>query len=343
MQGKFVLVASVVLLLVSVAGAHEVYVLPDNVTEQGTAADSPDPFTAIEGKEPVFAALSIFGLLVVIAVFLAGRLQQFDEHVSPVLAALQPHAPMIVRVTLGLGLIATATSRHLFGPEIPLSVVTADPRTFSMALYLIGALLLLNLETRLTSFTALAVFLLAAGDVGPYMVHYAGYLGLILFVFLREEQPYLDDFLSAYLKLIGKPAQLVRNADTPYLILRILYGTSIIYAAVYAKYLHSNLALATIEQHGLAQLVPFDPLFIVLGAFLLELVIGVCFLVGFELRFATLLLIGVNIISFLVFQEALWPHIVLVGTAIAIAVHGYDDYTVGGWLLQKWEQISVLK
>ena len=63
--------------------------------------------------------------------------------------------------------------------------------------------------------------------------------------------------------------------------------------------------------------------------------VGLFFLLGLEVRFAALFLLFWLSLSLLYFGEAVWPHIILAGVAIAIFMHGYDKYTVQFGLMRR--------
>lgn len=336
------ILSALVFLLIAAGAAHEVYVLPSEAINESMSTTSPDPFTALQGQQLLFVAFILGILLTGIAVFYISVSARFEEAYAPLLKQLKPYAPYVLQATLGFGLIASATTQQLFGPELPLHIITDDIQVLSLILYLAGLLLVFNLETRISGMLAILVYAVGFQHFGTYLLHYAGYLGLALFVVLREEHPALDEFLAALFKTPILPARWIDHPNKPYLILRILYGGAIIYAAVYAKYLYSNLALATIEHHALTQYLPFEPMVIVLAALFIELAVGAAFILGIEVRFAVILLLLFNVVSFLVFNEALWPHIWIVGTAVAIFLHGYDKYTVEGYLTRKQEHEPLL-
>ena len=112
-----------------------------------------------------------------------------------------------------------------------------------------------------------------------------------------------------------------------FLIIRIALGCSLLYSAFFAKFLHSQLAIETINKFELTKFFPFDPLFVVLGAFLVESLIGLCLIFGYQIRLVSFVFIIFLTVSILFFQEAAWPHFILFGTALTLLFHGYDKYT----------------
>ena len=62
---------------------------------------------------------------------------------------------------------------------------------------------------------------------------------------------------------------------------------------------------------------------------LVEILIGICIIIGFELRLVAVVFLGFLTLSILFFGEVVWPHIILFGVNLAIFTHGYDQYTLG--------------
>src|SRR3989338_2370258 len=105
-------------------------------------------------------------------------------------------------------------------------------------------------------------------------------------------------------------------------ILRICFGVSLIYASLYAKVLHNNLALQVASlplaghEYSLAQYLGFEPQFLVLGAAIVEILIGLFFVLGIEIRFTSLFLLFWLSLSLLYFSDTVSPHIILIGIPI---------------------------
>src|SRR5207244_2508272 len=85
--------------------------------------------------------------------------------------------------------------------------------------------------------------------------------------------------------------------------LRILFGLSIAFASYFAKFLHSQLALDVVNNYHLTNYFHFEPLFIVLGAFMVDLLIGMFFMVGVEIRHTVLFFLFWLALSLLYFGE----------------------------------------
>ncbi len=79
----------------------------------------------------------------------------------------------------------------------------------------------------------------------------------------------------------------------------------------------------------------FEPLFIVLGACIVELLIGAFFIFGIEIRHTVLFFLFWLFLSLLYFGEAVWPHLVLVGVLLSLFCHGYDKLSLEGYYFKR--------
>jgi hypothetical protein len=291
------------------AGAHEVYVLSPAQIEHDIATPSPNPFDAFATNQFQFYLWGFIAFVLVTTVFFASITHRFEVLFEPYLSRLRPWAPLVARVTLGACLIASAYNSALFGPELPLSDFGPYAVVMQGALYLSGILILVNLWTRLGALIALGIFAVATILYGFYILTYINYLGEVLLALFLLRPTY------------------ERYA---FLALRVCFGISVAFAALYAKLLHSNLALSTISEYNLTQFFHFDPLFIVLGACIIEILIGIFFIIGFEIRHTALFFLFWIFLSLIYFGESVWPHLILVGVNVALFMYGYDELTVEG-------------
>ena len=309
------------------ASAHEVYVLTPAEISSAVSMPSPNPFTAIPSHELQFllwGAISAVAILVALAISVS---KLFERIFDPLLMRLKKYAPLIGRLTLGISLLASGYYHALFGPELPLSqLVGSAAGPLSVALMVLGTLIVLGFYTRWMAGIALCIFALAVFQDKAYMLTYANYLGEIILSLILGSGAYSFDWIISKNKKPGR----IAAAWEPYgfLVLRVFYGTAVFFASFYAKFLHSNLALYTVNDYHLTNYFHFTPLFLVLGAFIVEALLGICFATGFEIRMAALFFTFFLTLSLLFFGEVVWPHIVLFGVNIALFCHGYDRYTL---------------
>lgn len=317
------------------ASAHEVYVLGQEEIDTILRTDSPNPFLAAGAHEIQFFTWGFIVAMIITIVFFVSITRPIEEMLDPILFRLKKKLGfIIVRVTIGLALMASGYYHALFGPELPLAdMFGAYTNVASTILIIIGFFILVGLMTRLAGIAALLIAVLGVYHYGTYIFTYSNYIGDIIFVgFLGA---HIWSFDKHVLRLHGIIKSAERFAEKfAFLLLRVTFGFSLIYASVFAKFVHSELALRTVLDYNLTNYFHFDPLFIVLGAGIIEVTIGFFIIVGFEVRFASLFLMVFLTLSLVYFGEAVWPHIVLFGGALALFVHGYDRYSIEGYFFK---------
>jgi uncharacterized membrane protein YphA (DoxX/SURF4 family) len=318
--------------------AHEVYVL------------SPEEVSALE-KEPPVSFIDIFnrntsetvrwGLLVgfiIVSVFFISTSvtleNKFDKH----LVKLKKYAPFIARVTIGLAFAMCGYHGALFGPEMPLEMIFGSYSYLAtFLLYTIGGMLIVGLLPRVAGLIGLGLFATAVYQMGFYMVTYTNYLAEIIVLMLvgghkfsvSNHGPVLTS-ITKYLNDLS-----TKYGELSFFILRVGFGISLIYASVYAKVLHNQLALAVVNDFDLVSVFGFTPEFIVFGAAIIEILLGLFIIFGIEIRFNSMVLNVFLTLSLLYFGEAVWPHIILMGIPIAFFCYGYDKYSLEGYFFKK--------
>ena len=329
------------LLFPFVASAHEVYVLDSATIMRDVMSPSPNPFSQIAHDPSLFIFWGIIGVIFVSTVFAMSITHWFENIFNPYLNRLKPWAAPIARLTLGICLIASAYNVALFGPELPLSHFGSWAFAMQTALYVSGFLCLVGLWTRTAGIIALAVFVVGVLFYNVYMLTYANYLGEILFsMILGSGRVSLDHYFGLRSNLFHDLRRTLEPFAFP--ILRILFGVSIAFASYFAKFTHSQLALDVVNNYHLTAFFHFEPLFVVLGAFIVEMLIGLFLMFGFEIRHTALFFLFWIFLSLLYFGEAVWPHLVLVGVLLSLFCHGYDRYSVEGHYFKHHAREPVL-
>jgi uncharacterized membrane protein YphA (DoxX/SURF4 family) len=321
------------------ASAHEVYVLDHDEISSALKVPPSDFLGTIQAHLGQFVLSGIIALAIVIAVFFIGKASAVEKTLDPLLHSIKHFAPWITQCTLGLALVASGLFNAAFGPELPLTdlfgAYTAAARAVFIAL---GACMVFGIYPRLAGSVALVLFVPFLARYTSYMLNYGTYYGEALALAL---------FGGGYALFTFKTPAFEKNIERhlhtyKFLLLRIFFGVSLIYASAYAKYIHGALALDTVIKYHLTNYFPFEAHFIVLGAFIIELLIGIFFIIGFEIRFTALVFLTFLTMSILFFGEAVWPHIILIGTALAMFTHGYDHYTAGAKLSRRTDLEPVL-
>jgi uncharacterized membrane protein YphA (DoxX/SURF4 family) len=314
----------------AIASAHEVYVLPPDVVARDLLLPGLPVMDILHDHTASFffwMFITVWAVLTVLSISLS---KPVERYLLPVLQPLKKYAPLSARLTLGIAIFASGYMGALFGPELPLTafISLGFVPVLKLILMALGILVALGLFTRIAAVLLMIVFAGSLPHYGTYMLTYANYLGeMFVTLIVGNSSLALDRFFHHRYPHVFHSMLLWCEARA-FIILRMTFGISLIFASVYAKFLHAQLALDTVTRYGLDHVFPFQAPFIVLGAFAIEVLLGLFFLFGIEIRFASLFLLFWLSLSLLYFGEAVWPHIILAGVAIAIFMHGYDRYTI---------------
>ena len=336
MRNKLLLsaLACAALAFPAIASAHEVYLLDPATIMRDVMNPSPNPFTMVAQQPDQFILWFMIGVIVVSTVFAMSITRVAENFFDPLLAHLKPYAAPIARVTLGVCLIASAYYGALYGPELPLSHFGAWAPLIQALLWISGVLVLLGFWTRIAALLAFITFLAGLAHYNVYMLTYANYLGEMIFAFILGSGRFSVDHWFGLRSGLFAPLK-HRFERYAFPILRILFGISVAFASYFAKFLHSQLALDVVNDYHLTNYFHFAPLFVVLGAFCVEMLIGVFFILGLEIRHTVLFFLFWLFLSLLYFGEAVWPHLVLLGVLLALFCHGYDNYSLEGRFFKK--------
>ena len=318
--------------LPTLASAHEVYVLTPAQIQLGLQTP---PFSEIATTLSFFSQFVFWGFvaaLAILVVFAISVIRPLERRLDPLLARARRYASTIARVTIGLALLAGAYYGAIFGPELPLvGTFGAAAVAVRATLAIIGVLLVLDLFTEAAALVALALFAFTAYAHGVYMLTYANYFGEIIVLLILGSRR-LSGTLAPY----------------SFAFLRVCFGISLLYASVYAKIIHNELALqvASLPLAGhatsLANVFGFDPHFLVLGAAIVEVLLALFFILGIEIRFASIFLLFWLSLSLWYFGEAVCPHVILIGIPIAFMFYGYDAYSLEGRFFKRGGREPVL-
>lgn len=317
--------------------AHEVYVLDEHTVSRAMTAEWTNPFSAYYGNEFQFYLWGFICLVAFSTILAASTFRWFQARLAPFFHAIKPFALPLVRITVSLSLISFGLYGSLFGPELPFDSLFGGATTLFKALFVIaGCCICIGLATRSIALLGIAIYAYAWSVFGWYMLTYTDHLGALVLLVILGSGSYSIGHRYNMLRLPHR-FRIFLHRFSPYAfpLLRILFGFGVMFAAIYAKFLHSDLALQVVLQYNLTEYFPFEPLFIVLGALIIEFLAGLMIFLGIEIRWTGLFLIFWLTLSLLYFQEAVWPHIVLFGLGLALFCHGYDHYSIEGRFLRK--------
>jgi len=243
------------------------------------------------------------------------------------LVKLKKFAPFIARITIGLAFIACGYNSALFGPELPFDALFGSFAFLAQGAFVVlGAAMIFGIFTRITGLIGLVFFAYGIYMYGFYMVTYLNYLAeFIVLILIGGHKFHVSDEKPIWWKIPQTLDYLANHyGEFAFLILRVGFGVGLIYAAVYAKILHNQLALAVVNNFNLVEVFGLTPEFIVFGAASVEILLGIFFILGIEVRFNAVVIIIFLTLSLLYFGESVWPHIILIGIPMAFFCYGYD-------------------
>jgi len=318
--------------------AHEVYVLDQETVSAALSAESPNPFGAYIGNEYAFYFWGFISFVVISTIFSATVFGFFERQLRPLLNFLKRFAHTIVRLTVSVTLIVFGWYGVLYGPELPFAE-NAGALTMPLQTLLIvfGLMIGVGFFTRVAALGALFIYIYALMTFGLYVFSYVNHLGAYIFLIV------MGSGMSALDVRLGMRRRLLIATETflealrPYVfpMLRIGFGLAIMLAALYAKFWHSELAYQVVVQYELTRFFPFDPLFVVLGAFIIEFIAGFLMMIGVAVRWTALFLAFWLTMGHIFTVEAWWVHLILYGIALAIFCHGYDRWSLEGRFLRR--------
>lgn len=306
--------------------AHEVYVLTPSEIVRDQQSTSANVWQALQSSNnlKIFSLGTLLTLVIFGLAFWLKRTKPLQK-VGKFTDKATAFAPDIIRVAFGASLIFSATHNALYGPELPLNMFSA-PQILKLLLLISGIALIVGLFSRFFAALAGGIYLFAAAEQGWYMLNYINYLGEAIAVVLLPVQNFSLD------KLINKARKTkltkVRFEEYSLPLARVLFGFSILYAAVNVKFVTTNLSLDVVNKYELTRYLHFDPLFIVLGALLIESLIGLLYMFGLFNRFNSIFFLFFLILSINFFNEDVWPHYLLIALAIGIFMHKPDKFTL---------------
>ncbi len=318
--------------------AHEVYVLSPQQIAGDEHAHKVRVWDTLHFGHNL-RTFTVYGLVVTASLALSLWLKSrpFFKKVGGFIDQATVFAPDLIRVVFGASLIFSARHQAVFGPELPIDSFSYH-QLIGPFLYVSGLLLILGLGTRLFGLLTAAFWLLTLADRGWYMLTYLNYFGEALaLVLLRRQNFALDRFIS------GKRAKTGAADRWAMPLTRIFFGLALLYAAINVKFVTAALSLDVVNRYELTRYFHFDPLFVVLGAGLIESLIAVLYILGLLNRLNSLMFIGFVAVSIWFFKETVWPHYLLLGLAAGIFLHKPDFLAVDGRLFNRHKRPARLK
>jgi uncharacterized membrane protein YphA (DoxX/SURF4 family) len=314
---------------------HEAYVL-DNQTFQSGLQNS-HLVNLRELINPAYLPVMIGGLIFILGLFglaLWLSLTPVGLRLTQRLESYGRYTVDLVRVAAGLALIWGAIAGSFFGPELALAGAPGGSG-LRLVMIVIGLMLLLGWFSQAAGWLGLAVLSYGAFYWHSYILTYLSFAGIFLALMLFGGGRFSIDH-----QIFKWPAVQGRNLITFNDITRWTFALALIYTAVTIKFLHPQLSQQVYLNYHLDKIFHLSPVFFVIGAGLMELMVGSFILVGFASRTTVLILLTVMTLALLNMHEPVWPHLVLYGLSLAILIMPKSrltiDYYLASWLKRRF-------
>lgn len=310
--------------------AHEVYVLDKHQIDVGMQDHSINIFSALNNSHNVllfWLYTGLLALIVIAALYLS--FTPFFKKLGKRIDRSSSWALVVIRVAFGASLLLSAINNSLYGPELPISDFPL-PSLLKLVMVVSGIALIIGLRIRMFASLTILLWLFAFAVEGMYLLTYINYLGeAIALVLLPATVLSIDGILS-------KRAKKYKYEQYSLPVARVLFAFSLLYTAITIKFTTTVLTLDVVRDFDLTRYFPFDPLFVVLGAALIEVLVGLLFLTGLLQRFTSAVFLVVMTLSVVFFGESVWPHILIIALGVGLFMHKPDKYTLDSrWLWHK--------
>lgn len=308
----FSLISFGVLLLPFFASAHVRYIAGASEVQRYSGLDFHLLFSPFANLAYVFLMVGI-GLLFICLILYLPRIPFFARSFAHIEQKALREIPLIgwmLRLALGIGLIGAGVAHDLISPAL------SGFSSFSSIQILLGFLLLSGFLIVPAVLGSLLLYFIAL-QTDFYMLGSLEILGIgVALLMLDSRRPGVDDILN-----IPSLAFTAAARYTP-VILRWSIGVGMFFLAIYEKILNPDLAAYVVNATNLTHVVSVSPAMWVLGAGLVESLIGILLILGIRVRLVSVIAFFVLSLSFFYFKEDVASHITLFGVLSVLFVTG---------------------
>lgn len=292
--------------------AHEAYVLPyDYFWGNLRQTVSLHAFAALKNPHDLEVMFAIgLPVMILLGLNFFFRRSAWGQKFSAWLERYAYLGPHFVRISIAIALFFSAWSNAFLGPELHQSSFPY-PQIVRLALFAASVMIALGFLTELAAAVATAIFIGSFFIFGSYIFTYLNYLGEFIVLLLFGMRVFSVDKY-----LFGPLRRFRRFEKYETVIVRVMYGLALTYAAITVKLLHPDLTITVINSWHLTKfhwLFPSDPLLVTLGAGVVEALIGLFIIFGFEMRLTVAVSLFYITLSLFYFRELVWPHLLLYG------------------------------
>jgi uncharacterized membrane protein YphA (DoxX/SURF4 family) len=312
--------------------AHVGYVAPEE--EHGALFGQDFAYLlSVIRQEETYIAGGILLVLAGIFYYLLTRvalIKRIERNIEDRVRSYDLFISWIIRLALGITFIGAGVSNTFVSPVV---LATGGEAFFEV---LIGFLFLAGFFLTPAALSAIILFFIAYSQES-YLAGNLDILALLLsFVILANGKPGIDD-------LVGIPQATFVKRFKKYvpLILRIGLGGAMIYLAVYEKLLNPHWAEQVVFDYNLTSFLSVTPALWVLGAGVIEFLVGLLLFFGFKTRLVGVIALSVLSVSFFFFGEEVYSHVTLFSSAAILFITDSGDISIDHFLKRKHKRFAI--
>lgn len=273
--------------------------------------------------DPSHLALMIISACTILAIWAvlekSVSFMNWAKHIESRASGYIEYVPLILRIALGILLIGAGFEGKLLSPLVD-SLPGLSTVEIVSGFFLIGGLFTLPISLMISG------LYIAAVSMNSYMFGGSEILMIALSILIiGVTKPGLDDLLGIRW---GFPK--VKWEMWVPVLLRIGIGGSMAFLAIYEKFLNPSASLDVVMKYHMQGFIPVSGDMWVVGAGLVELIVGLAILFGFRVRAFCTITLCILSTSFFFFNEAIYPHVTLFGGTIVLFILG-----AGAWSIEK--------
>ncbi len=306
-------------------------ILPITTSAHVSYVVKPEDAEKVMGPNPVYLQQALFDpfnifLMITTAIVVVGifvfikKIPFFNKAFHKIIDKLNSYhelIPWILRLALGISLIGAGTAGVFISPTL------SDGQVFSFIQIAIGFCFLAGFLIAPAAIATIGIYVYALLQE-PYLIGNMDVLALSLSVLVfHSARPGIDDILNISLLKFLK----IHRYWLP-IIIRLGVGIAFIYLALHEKLLNPGLSNLVVEQYNLTAYVPVMPAMWVLGAGIIELLLGILIISGYYTRVVGVVGILVLSLTFFYFEEAVYSHVTLFSALAIITIEGGGMFSV---------------
>ncbi|MCA9353433.1 DoxX family protein [Candidatus Nomurabacteria bacterium] len=332
---KYITSILATILLPKITSAHVGYVVPEGTLEVTKGNDFGFLFSALHN--PTNLLMMLITILVVLVLYFAAHKSYFvGQKIDEMKKRIHSYGefiPWILRLSLGIALMGAGAKGALISP------LASAGETIAVIELFVGFFLLAGFMLLPMTIVACALFFSAIFQDFYIFGNIEFLAAAICLLILENPRPGIDDIIGL--------RRLSFQHLKPYIsfILRVGIGSALIYLALFEKLLNPHFSETVVNLYNLQGVIDVSSAMWILSVAVIELVVGLFLLIGFQTRLTATIAFFVITTTFFYFKEDVYSHITLFGVLSVLFITGGGRYSVDRFLERlrnpEIEEISI--